>query len=92
MKRVKIKKSNEKESNKGKVESNVIVNEKGDLAVALYNYNGTSSNELTLHKNEYLIVTNWIVDDGYVFGYKRNDSESKGKFPIPLVRKYPENN
>jgi len=77
---------------KDKEESNAIINEKGDLAVALYNYNGTSPNELTLHKNEYLIVTNWNIDDGYAFGYKRNDPESKGKFPTPLVRKCSENN
>ena len=39
-----------------------------------------------LYKNEYLIVTNWNVDDGYSAGYKRNDPQKKGKYPTPLVR------
>jgi len=45
-----------------------------------------------LYKNEYLIVTNWNVDDGYSAGYKRNDPQKKGKFPTPLVRKCSEKN
>jgi len=66
-------------------------NEKGDLAVVLFKYIGTTSDELTLNKGEYLIVENWDVGDGYAYGYKRNDPQQKGKFPSPLVRKYTEN-
>jgi len=84
--------SNEKGKEESKEESNVIVNEKGDLAVVLYNFIANTSDELTLYKNEYLIITNWNVDDGYSFGYKRNDPQKKGKFPTPLVRKYSEKN
>jgi len=55
--------------------------------MVLYKYNGTNSDELSLRKNEYLIVLNWDVGDGYAFGYKRNNPKKKGKFPSPLVRK-----
>jgi len=64
----------------------VIVNEKGDLAVELYNYNRINSDELILYKNEYIVLTNWNANDGYSFGYKRNDPQKKGKYPTPLVR------
>jgi len=69
-------------------EKNVNFNEKGDLAVVLYDHIGITSNELTLHKDEYLIVINWDIGNGYAFGYKINDPQKKGKFPFPLVRKY----
>jgi len=66
-------------------------NENGDLAIVLFKHVGNTSNELTIDKNEYLIVTNWDIGDGYAYGYKRNDPQQKGKFPSPLVRKYTEN-
>jgi len=65
--------------------------EKGDLAIVLFSYIGINTDELTLNKNEYLIVTNWNVGDGFAYGYKRDDPQQKGKFPSPLVRKYTEN-
>ena len=36
-------------------------------------------------------MTNWNVGDEYVYGYKRDDPQQKGKFPSPLVRKISEN-
>jgi len=66
-------------------------NEKGDLAVVLFSYNRITSDELDINKNEYLIVTNWNVGDEYVYGYKRNNPQQKGKFPSSLVRKISEN-
>jgi len=74
-----------------KVERNMKYNEKGDRAVVLFSHNGTNSDELILNRGEYLIVTNWNAGDGYVYGYKENDPQQKGKFPSPLVRKYYEN-
>jgi len=84
-------KNNEKNNEKSKEESKEKYNEKGDLAVVLYNFSGTTSDELALNKNEYLIVTKWNVGDGYAIGYKRDDPQQKGKFPSPLVRKCSEN-
>jgi len=59
--------------------------------VILFSYNRITSDELTLNKNEYIIVTNWNVGEGYAYGYKKNDPQQKGKFPSPLVRKISEN-
>ena len=60
--------------------------------MVLFNHNGTTSDELSFNKGEYLIVTNWDAGDGYAYGYKRNDPQQRGKFPSPLVRKVSENN
>ena len=79
--------NNEKDIDKGKKESNENGNEKGDLAKVLYYFMGNTSDELNLQKDEYLIVTNWNVGNGFAFGYKRIDPQNKGKFPSSLVRK-----
>ena len=91
-------KKNEKETEKKKVnesknnkESDEKGKEKGDLAVVRFNHIGTDSDELTLYKGEYLIVTDWDIGDDYAFGYKRNEPNKKGKFPSPLVSKCFEN-
>ena len=70
-----------------KKEKDVKNNSEGDLAVVLFNFNGITLDELNIRKDEYLIVTNWNIGDGYAYGYKRNDPQNKGKFPPPLVRK-----
>ena len=57
----------------------------------LFKYTRNTSDELSLNKGEYLIVTNWNVGDGYDYDYKRNDLQQKGNFPSPLVRKISEN-
>jgi len=71
----------------GTEEKNENDNAKGDLAVVRFNHNGTTSEELTIHKGEYLVVTNWDIGDDYAYGYKKTDPRQKGKFPSPLVRK-----
>jgi len=70
-----------------KNERGIKNNSEGDLAVVLYSINGTAPDELNIRENEYLIVTNWNIDNGYAYGYKKNDPQNKGKFPLPLVRK-----
>jgi len=70
-----------------KNERGIKNNSEGDLAVVLYSVNGTTPDELNIRKDEYIIVTNWNVGNGYAYGYKRNDPQKKGKFPLPLVRK-----
>jgi len=59
--------------------------------VVFFKYTRNTLDELSFSKGEYLIVTNWNVGNGYAYGYKRNDSQQKGKFPSPLVRKISEN-
>jgi len=62
--------------------------EKSDLAVALYDFNGTNAGELSFHKNDILIITNWNIKEGWAIGYKRNDSYKQGIFPSILVHQY----
>ena len=62
-------------------------NNNNDLAVVLYDFNGSHTNELSFKKSEYLIVTNWYIKDGWAFGYKRDDPQQKGMFPSVLVQK-----
>jgi len=59
--------------------------------VVLFKYTRNTSDELSLNKWKYLIVTNWNVGIGYAYGYKRNDLQQKRKFPSPLVCKISEN-
>eukprot|EP00833_Pecoramyces_ruminatium_P010071 jgi/Orpsp1_1/1184103/evm.model.c7180000088024.1 len=61
--------------------------ENGDLAIALYDFNGAQLEELSIYKNEYLIVTNWNIKNGWVYGYKKNNPEKKGIFPFFLISK-----
>lgn len=61
--------------------------EEGDLVMVLYDYEGSKPEELSINKNEYLIVTNWTVKDGWAYGYKKADPSKKGNFLIPLVVK-----
>jgi len=62
---------------KVKKANNVIINEKSDLVIVLYKYIRSTSNELTHHKNEYLMVPNYNVDVVYVFDYKKYDHQKK---------------
>ena len=59
----------------------------GDLVLALYDFNGNTSEELSINKNECIIVTNWNIKNGWAYGYKMNDSQKRGVFPVVLVRK-----
>jgi len=59
----------------------------GDLAIVLYDFNGSLTNELSFKKSEYLIVTNWNIKNGWAFGYKRDDPQIKGMFPSALIQK-----
>ncbi len=77
-------KSKEEKNEKGKEK----IKEKYDFAIVLYDFNGTNSDELTIHKDDILIVTNWYIKNGWTLGYKRNNPNEKGIFPSVLVRQY----
>jgi len=73
--------------NKKKEKGNEKVNVKGDLAIVLFNFNGANSSELTFRRDDYIIVTNWNIKNGWATGYKRNNPQEKGNFPSTLVRR-----
>jgi len=58
-----------------------------DLVLVLYDYNSILPGELTIRKNEYLVVTDWNVKEGWAYGYKKNNPNEKGIFLIPLISK-----
>ncbi|OUM58125.1 hypothetical protein PIROE2DRAFT_21401 [Piromyces sp. E2] len=60
-------------------------NKIGDIAIALYDFNGSHPIELNICKDEYLIVTSWNFKDGWAFGYKKDKPNNEGIFPVPLI-------
>lgn len=64
------------------------IKKKLNLAIVLYDFNGSNSNELSIRKDEILIVTNWNIKDGWATGYKKHNPYEQGIFPSALVRKY----
>ncbi len=67
-----------------KVKKNVVKIEWKKVTLLGYfcNFNGNTSDELTLHN---LIVMNWNDKNGYTNGYKRINPQRKEKTSSPLV-------
>jgi len=61
--------------------------DKGDLVLSLYNFEGINSDELNVKRGDYLIVTNWNVKEGWVYGHQIYNSEKKGLFPKIFITK-----
>ncbi|ORX64351.1 hypothetical protein BCR32DRAFT_330633 [Anaeromyces robustus] len=61
-------------------------NNKG-LAVVLYDFNSFNPEELSIKKYEYVVVTDWHVKKGWVYGYKWNNPECVGIFPEAIIKK-----
>jgi len=75
------------ESNvKSKKESDNNVNEEDNITIALYDFYGRNSDELTFHKDDCIIVTNWNIKDGWATGYNIDNPQKKGIFPSALIR------
>jgi len=55
------------------------------LVIATRNYLTEEPDELSLTKNDILVVTHWEHNDGWVYGYKKDNREQKGKFPKVFV-------
>jgi len=55
------------------------------LVIATRNYLTEEPDELSLFKNDILVVTNWEHNDGWVYGYKKDNRDQKGKFPKVFV-------
>jgi len=64
------------------------VNEKNNLVIALYDFNGSSPDELVYKKGDILVITNWNACTGWVRGYLKKDPSKTGIFPKNYFRKY----
>jgi hypothetical protein len=58
-----------------------------DHAIALYDFNGNEEEELNIKKGDHLIILDWNVKDGWVYGYIYDNNEKKGIIPKLFVRK-----
>jgi len=62
-------------------------NENRDIAIVIQDFNGDETNQLSMKKNEYIIIEDWNIKEGWIYGYKRDDPHKRGIFPSSLVKK-----
>jgi len=67
-------------------------NKNNTEAVVLYDFKSSSPKDLSISKGEHIIVTDWIFEDGWAFGYKKSNPEEYGKIPKQFIKKYIEDN
>jgi hypothetical protein len=82
-----VEKSQQENETSSSISLNKKENEDNDLAIVLYNFESSKKDELGLSRKEFIIVTNWNIEKGWAYGYKRNDPEKKGSFPNNYVKK-----
>jgi len=56
-------------------------------AVVLYDFKSSNLKELSVCKGDYIVVTDWNISDGWVFGYKINDPNVFGKIPRHIINR-----
>jgi len=61
------------------------------LVIATNNFLASEYDQLDIKENEFLVVTNWNYDEGWVFGHRMNNEEEMGIFPKIFVRVYDDN-
>jgi len=63
------------------------------LVIATNDFISHEYYQLDIKKDELLIVTNWnCKNEGWVYGYRKDNKEEKGMFPKCLVKKYNDEN
>jgi len=85
---------NKNESNRNEVKQNQsdLQPTTPTLVIAINNFSGEKYDQLDITKNEFLMVTNWNCEDGWVYGYRKDNKEEKGLFPKVLIKIYKEEN
>jgi len=85
--------------NKNDINKNEIKQNKNDLqpktptlVIAVNTFSGEKYDQLDITKNEFLMVTNWNCEDGWVYGYRKDNKEEKGLFPKVFIKIYKEEN
>lgn len=58
----------------------------GDLASALYDFKGNTSDELDFKKNDYLRILDWNYKEGWAYGYVDGNRQRKGILPKIFIR------
>jgi len=66
----------------------VIDIETPTFVVSTNNFIASEYDQLDIRENEYLVVTDWNYEEGWVFGHRLDDEEEKGFFPKVFVKIY----
>eukprot|EP00833_Pecoramyces_ruminatium_P008616 jgi/Orpsp1_1/1182648/evm.model.c7180000082111.1 len=56
------------------------------LVIVINDFIAYEYDQLDITKDEFLIVTDWIYEEGWVYGYRKNNKEEKGKFPKIFIK------
>ncbi|OUM69104.1 hypothetical protein PIROE2DRAFT_2989 [Piromyces sp. E2] len=62
------------------------------LVIAINNFEGEEYNHLDIEKDEFLIVTDWNYEEGWVYGHRKDNEREKGIFPKVFVKIYDKEN
>ena len=63
------------------------------LVIATNNFVGENYDHLDIKKDEFLIVTDWnYKENGWVYGYHKNNEKEKGIFPKIFIKIYKDEN
>ena len=60
------------------------------LVIVTSNYDGEEYNHLDIKKGEFLIVTDWTIKKGWVYGHRKDNEEENGIFPEVFIEIYEE--
>jgi len=62
------------------------------VVIATRDFPAEEYDQLDISKDEFLVVTNWNVKEGWVFGYRKNHPQEKGLFPKVFIKIYNKDN
>ena len=62
------------------------------LVIATKNFIADEYDQLDIKKDEFLIVTNWNCEEGWVYGYRKDNKRESGLFPKIFVKACDDNN
>lgn len=89
----KLKSLMEKEK-KEKIEKKKKSEEKSTSSTTALNNNEDDDNLVMVlyDKDEYIVITDWKVKDGWISSYKKDKPTENGIFPLALIKKCSTNN
>jgi len=61
------------------------------LVISINDFHASQPGQLNIKKNEYLIVTDWNCEEGWVYGHRKDNETEMGLFPKVFIKIYNEN-
>eukprot|EP00833_Pecoramyces_ruminatium_P010345 jgi/Orpsp1_1/1184377/evm.model.c7180000089266.1 len=62
------------------------------LVVATMDFRADEYYQLDIRKDEFLVVTDWNPQEGWVYGYRKENKDEKGLFPKSFIKTFDDNN